>query len=369
MKQSIEAPFLSIVVPCHNEEDVVGTTFRTLSDLARDWRADGLIAHCEILFVNNGSTDNTFECLSELASPAVDVSVVDLRRNFGFQGSISAGLAHARGDAVVTIDADLQDDPTKIRDMVEHYRQGTELVLGVRNDRRSDSFLKRVFSEAYYSVLALLGVESVYNHAYFRLMSRALVNEFVQLPERNRYIRALILQLDSRYKTVEYERAARQQGETKFTPGRLINLAVDGVTSFSSTPVRMVTLTGLIAAALSFAGIMWVISSFAFGLYDVPGWASLATILLGFFGLQTFFLGVIGEYIAKIYLETKQRPVFTVRGMYINGERVAPEATGASVFLGRTVALADHNDEPLARGQVTSIASSDRVPAAEKESA
>lgn len=305
-------PSLSIVIPCHNEQEILPSTIQRLNVLVTQM-LQTCISSCEFVLVNNGSTDDTIGTMQGLVSEVATIVIVDLRRNFGYQGSISAGLHHAAMDVVVTIDSDLQDDPEKIPEMIELHTKGYDLVLGIRSGRTTDSFFKRVFSQLYYRILAWLGVESVYNHGEFRLMSRALVEEFKQLAETNRYIRALILQLDSKYATVSYERTSRELGTTKFTPARLLNLAVDGITSFSSVPIRLVTVSGIFLSALAILSLLYVVGVLLFTTYNVPGWASLATISLFFSGIQTFFLGVVGEYIAKIYTETKRRPVFTVR--------------------------------------------------------
>ena len=308
-------PSLSIVLPCHNEEEVLPDTIRTLNALVAGPLAD-CISECEYVLVNNGSTDNTLEVMQGLQSEVASFRLVDLRRNYGYQGSISAGLFEARKDVVVTIDADLQDDPTKIKEMLTRYAEGYELVLGIRQSRETDSFLKRVLSQAYYKLIAGLGVESVYNHGEFRLMSQALVQDFREFSETNRYIRGLVLQLESRRAHVYYDRGPREKGETKFSPSRLFALAFDGITSFSSVPIRMVTVAGILTATLAMLVFLYVLYIFMFTGRNVPGWASLATIVLFFSGVQIFSLGVVGEYVAKIYMETKRRPVFSIRKVY-----------------------------------------------------
>lgn len=311
----MKLPSLSIVVPCHNEEATLPTTLRELDALVHLWLGK-LISSCEYVLVNNGSTDRTLAVMRSLSSSEADLQIVDLRRNFGYQGSITAGLHHASGDVSVTIDCDLQDDPACIEAMLEQYRQGHELVLGVRKSRSSDSALKRVTAQAYYRLLSLLGVEGVYNHGDFRLMSRALVEEFKSLPETNRYLRSLIVQLDSNYGCVYYDRRTRKAGRTKFTPGRLIALAIDGITSFSSVPIRIVTFAGVGMFGVSFLGLAYVAYILLFAHRGVPGWASLATILLFFSGIQMLSLGIVGEYVAKTYTEVKRRPLFVVRNVY-----------------------------------------------------
>lgn len=308
-------PSLSIVLPCHNEQDVLPVTIARLDGLVSGWIGKS-VTSCQYVLVNNGSTDGTLKTMLALKSTVSLIEIVDLRRNYGYQGSISAGLYHSDADAVVTIDADLQDDPEKIEEMLQHFANGFELVLGVRKARRSDSLCKRVLSQQYYRLLNVLGVESVYNHGDFRLMSRALVAEFKQIREVNRYIRAMILHLDSRYACVYYDRRSRELGTSKFRTAHLLALALDGITSFSSVPIRLVTVSGIAMAMLSFAVLGYVLYVLLLTERNVPGWASLASIVLFFAGAQTFFLGIVGEYVAKTYLETKQRPLFTVRKTY-----------------------------------------------------
>ena len=307
---------LSVVVPCHNEQEVLGTTHKRLTAVLEGLRQEKLCEEYECVYVDNGSTDSTLKVLQEIFERDSHVRVISLRRNFGYQGSISAGIFYAEGDAVVTIDADLQDPPEKIGEMIRSFQEGYDLVLGVRKDRSSDSFLKRFFSESYYKFLKMLGVEVVYNHGDFRLMARALVNEFNNLPERDRFIRAMILKLDSHYAVVEYERAAREKGKSKFTPCALLSLSLDGIISFSYAPLRLASLMGIVMCLGSFAMIVWVISIKLFSQLAVPGWASTVLPLLLIGGFQLLFLGLIGEYIGRLYLEVKQRPIFSVRNEY-----------------------------------------------------
>jgi glycosyltransferase involved in cell wall biosynthesis len=265
----------------------------------------------EIVYVDNGSTDQTLQVLQDIFKNDKHVSIIELRRNFGYQGSISAGLSAAGGDAVITIDADLQDDPTKIPDMLDLYSQGYELVLGVRRNRKTDPFLKRFFSEQYYRLLKSLGVEVVHNHGDFRLMSRALVDEFNQMDERNRFIRAMIFKLDDRFATVEYDRAPRLGGESKFDVPALFSLSFDGIISFSYAPLRLATLAGALMCALSVAGTVWAIYM-KLSAHSFPAWSN-GLFFVAFGGFQLLLLGIIGEYIGRLYIEVKHRPLFSVR--------------------------------------------------------
>lgn len=310
---------LSVVIPCYNEEEVIENTYERLSALLRDWCAT-LISGYEIVMVNNGSTDNTLGKMLGIRERDDNVTVVDLRRNYGYQGSITAGLFHAKEDMVVSIDADLQDDPSKIKDMILKFYEGYEMVLGVRKNRDSDSRLKRYSAQLYYRLLNKLGVRSVYNHGDFRLLSRQLVDDFKRMSERNRYIRGMIFELESRYACVFYDRTERKAGKTKFDLPNLFGLAIDGITSFTSIPIRFVSFIGLSMFFISIIGFFYVLFMKYVINVRVPGWSSIAVIVLFYGGIQTLSLGIIGEYISKIYFETKQRPLFLVRHLYTNSE-------------------------------------------------
>lgn len=310
---------ISVVLPCHNEEDVIVGSYNTLTKLLSGWMGT-IVADYEIVMVNNGSTDKTIYRMFDLAKTDHRVVVVDLRKNYGYQGSITAGLYHAANDVVVSIDADLQDDPNKISEMMEKYYEGYELVLGIRSSRRTDSFFKRNTSQFFYRLSEKMGVKSVYNHGDFRLMSRRLIENFKKMGERNRYIRGMILELESRYACVYYERSARTAGSTKFNLYNLVTLALDAITSFSSAPIRLVFFVGVFMFAVSMLGLFYVLYVKFFTHVDVPGWAFTALIILFFGGVQNLSLGIIGEYISKIYTEVKQRPLFSVRNVIKNGK-------------------------------------------------
>jgi glycosyltransferase involved in cell wall biosynthesis len=306
----------SVVVPCHNEQEVLQTTHERLSNIM-DYLLDReRFLDYEIIYIDNGSTDNTLQVLKDIFECYQHVKIISLRRNFGYQGSISAGLFYAEGDAIVTIDADLQDPPEKIEEMISHYENGYDLVLGVRQDRFTDSFMKRFFSENYYRLMRLMGVEVVHNHGDFRIMAKSLVKEFNTLPERNRFIRGMILKLESRYATVHYTREPRKGGRSKFNIISLFSLGLDGIISFTYVPLRLASLIGVACSLLAFIGIFWVFSIKFFTDKSIPGWASTLLPILIIGGLQLFFLGLIGEYIGRLYIEVKQRPVFVVREIY-----------------------------------------------------
>jgi glycosyltransferase involved in cell wall biosynthesis len=307
---------LSVVIPCHNEEEVLGTTHKRLSNVMNKLLSSNRISDYELIFVDNGSTDNTLIVLRDIFASDPSTRIIALRSNFGFQGSISAGLFHAKGDAVVTIDADLQDPPEKIEDMITYFEDGYDLVLGIREDRSSDSFVKRVFSENYYRLMRLMGVNIIYNHGDFRLMAQSLVHEFNALPERNRFIRAMVLQLESRYATVLYKREPRKAGRSKFNPHSLLSLSLDGIVSFTYVPLRLASIAGILFSLLALIGIIWVLYIKIVTDKLVPGWASTLLPILALGGLQLFSLGLIGEYIGRLYIEVKHRPLFVVREEY-----------------------------------------------------
>lgn len=303
---------LSVVIPCHNEEEVLNGSYERLTAVLNGLVGKKKCRRYELVYVNNGSTDRTGEVMEELFEKDPCVRVVELRRNFGFQSSISAGLIYADGDAVVSIDCDLQDPPAKIEEMIEQYIGGYDLVLGVRQDRSTDSFFKRFFAESYYYFMRVFGVEIVHNHGDFRLMARSLVDEFNRMPERNRLIRAMILKLDDRYAVVYYAREKRFAGKTKFNVSSLMSFSLDGIISFTYAPLRLASIFGLFTCVLAIFGAVWVIYiKIKFQVF--PGWASTLLPILMFGGFQLLVLGIIGEYIGRLYTEVKGRPIFSVR--------------------------------------------------------
>lgn len=310
---------LSIVVPCHNEQEVLQTTHTRLSKILNHLLISGKVSNYEVIYVDNGSTDSTLQVLKDIFETDHHVRIVALRRDFGYQGSISAGLYHVQGDAAVTIDADLQDPPEKIEEMISYFQEGYDLVLGVRNDRSADSFLKRIFSEGYYKLIKLMGAEVVHNHGDFRLMAKSLVEEFNVLSERNRFIRAMILQLESHYALVSYKREMRTAGKSKFNFRSLFSLSLDGIVSFSFMPLRLAALAGIFMCFLVVIGVVWVLY-IKISTNVIPGWASTLLPVLGLGGFQLLIMGLIGEYIGRLYVEVKQRPLFVVRKEYTHNE-------------------------------------------------
>jgi glycosyltransferase involved in cell wall biosynthesis len=306
-------PCLSIVVPCFNEEAVLPETARRVLLLLRQLNeADEVSGDSAVYFVDDGSRDGTWALIDGLARSDVRVHGVKLSRNCGHQNALLAGLFHAPGDVVVTIDADLQDDPQAIPAMLAAYRDGAEVVYGVRDRRDTDTPFKRFTARGYYRLLARLGVEIVYDHADYRLMSRRAVDALGEYRERNLFLRGIIPQLGFASATVRYTRHDRFAGVTKYPLRRMLSFAVQGVTSFSAAPLRAITMFGLATSLLSFAATSWVLWERLVNDLVVPGWASTVLPIFFFGGIQLLCLGVIGEYIAKIHMETKARPRYLI---------------------------------------------------------
>ena len=306
---------LSVVIPCFNEEEVLPISMQELIPLLQSWEGD-IISSYQIVFANNGSTDATLEVMLSLQKKYNGIKIIDLRNNFGYQSSISAGLFHADNELIISIDSDLQDDPAKMKDMIEMFYKGYDMVLGIRDSRKTDGFFKRIFSEGFYKLMQTLGAKSVYNHGDFRLLTKTLVDALKDYPEKNRYLRGLVLSIENKYGKVYYDRRKRSHGETKFNPFQLISLALDGITSFTIKPIRWIFLMGVSMFIVSLGLIAYVLYLSIVQGVPIQGWASTLIIILFFGGVQNIALGIIGEYIAKTYTETKQRPLYIVRKIY-----------------------------------------------------
>ncbi|PWV58718.1 glycosyltransferase family 2 protein [Plasticicumulans acidivorans] len=304
---------LGIVVPCYNEEAVLPETVQRLLALLDRLNAAQLIsADSQLYFVDDGSRDATWKLIEQFAATDARVHGVKLSRNRGHQNALLAGLFSARGDALVSIDADLQDDVETIEQMVRKHLNGADIVYGVRSSRASDTAFKRSSAEAYYRLLELLGVEIVYNHADYRLLSRRALEALGGFNEVNLFLRGIIPLLGFQTATVEYIREERFAGESKYPLRRMLGLAIEGVTSFSVTPLRLITGLGLIICGFSLLMIIWIILGKLLTDSVVPGWASSVIPIYFLGGVQLLSIGVLGEYIAKIYLETKRRPRYFI---------------------------------------------------------
>ncbi len=304
---------LAIVVPCYNEEAVLEQTIGALQNQLQQLILKQKINQAsKLYFVDDGSRDNTWQMLSQAAAEHEQVTAIKLSINKGHQNALYAGLISTSEDAVVSIDADLQDDPALIESMVDQFQAGYDVVYGVRSSRATDSFMKRVSAEKYYKFMLWLGIDLVYNHADFRLMSRAALNALKEYPESNLFLRGLVRKIGFQSTIVEYERAERQAGETKYPLRKMLSFAWEGLSSFSVVPLRAITILGFVASWLSVFVLMWVLGIRLFTEDAVPGWASILLPLLFFGSIQLLSLGIIGEYIAKIYNEVKRRPRFHI---------------------------------------------------------
>lgn len=303
---------VSFVAPCHNEEANVVLLIETISALWAEIAArfPGLSGY-EIVLVDDGSTDRTWDWIEAAVAARPEVVGLRLSRNYGHQPALLAGLLAARGDAVISLDADLQDDVSVIPDMLAAHLAGDEIVFGVRNDRSSDSAFKRLTATGYYRLLAALGVEVVHNHADFRLMGRRAIEALRAHDERNLYLRGLIRSFGFRSSTVAYARRPRGAGETSYTLRRMLLLALDGVTAFSVKPLRYIFHLGLLISLFAAGYILYAVAGALMG-RTVSGWASLVVSIYLIGGLQIMGIGILGEYLGRVYVETKRRPAFLV---------------------------------------------------------
>jgi polyisoprenyl-phosphate glycosyltransferase len=300
---------LSVVVPMYNEEQVVDAFFCQITPVLQD-----LHLSWEIVCVNDGSRDRTLQRLREYAAREPRIVIVDLSRNFGKEAALTAGLDHARGDAIVPIDADLQDPPQLIPQLVVKWREGNDMVVAVRCDRSSDTFVKRGSANLFYRVIARISeVPIPANAGDFRLMDRRVVEALRQMPERTRFMKGMFAWLGFRQATVTYIRAPRMAGSAKWRLWRLWNFALDGIFSFTTLPLRVWTYFGLAIASTALAYMLFIIIRTLIHGVVVPGHASTVVMLLFFSGMNMIGLGILGEYIGRVFVEVKRRPLYLVR--------------------------------------------------------
>lgn len=306
-------PTLTIVVPCYNEEEVLPTSVARFCDILARMAKAGLVNEMShLLLVDDGSRDETWNLIEGFASKYPNVRGLKLTRNRGHQNAVLAGMLECVGDLVVSIDADLQDDINAIEKMVEaHLNSGAEIVYGVRSARDSDTVFKRVTAEGFYQVLRILGVESVFNHADFRLLSRRALESFREYEEVNLFLRGMMPMLGYNTAIVEYPRSKRVAGVSKYPLGKMLSLAWEGVTSLSIRPLRLITTLGVLVAALAFTGGLIAVALWAGG-STVSGWTSLMAAIFFLGGVQLLAIGILGEYVGKVYLETKHRPRYLI---------------------------------------------------------
>lgn len=307
-------PILYIVIPCYNEQEVLPITAPLFLQKINDLAAAGKISpDSRVLFVNDGSRDRTWEIINELAASDEHYVGICQSRNRGHQNAVLAGLMEAkdRCDITISIDCDGQDDINAMDGMVDAYRDGCDVVYGVRSKRDTDTFFKRFTAESFYKLLNAMGAEVVYNHADYRLMSARVLQEFAKFKEVNLFLRGMVPLVGFKSTSVAYERHERIAGESHYPLSKMLSLAFDGITSLSIKPIRFITGFGVIVALISFIGVIWAMVEAILGL-TVSGWASMTSIICFVSGVQLICLGVIGEYIGKIYMEAKHRPRYII---------------------------------------------------------
>ena len=307
-------PILYIVIPCYNEEKVLPITSGMFLEKINTLAAAGRISpESRVLFVNDGSKDNTWNIITELAAKDEHYIGISQSRNRGHQNAVLAGLMEAKDkcDITISIDCDGQDDINAMDEMVDAYRDGCEVVYGVRSRRDTDTFFKRFTAEGFYHLMNFLGADIVFNHADYRLISSRVLQEFANFKEVNIFLRGMVPLVGFKSTSVYYERHERLAGESHYPLKKMLALAFDGITSLSVKPIRFITGLGLIFSVLSFVGVLWAVIASILG-RTVVGWASTMCIVCFMGGIQLLCLGVIGEYIGKIYLETKARPRYII---------------------------------------------------------
>lgn len=311
---SNESPILYMVIPCYNEEDALPITFSMFQEqMSKMIAAKQVSADSKIMFVNDGSKDSTWKIINELSQENDIFCGLSLSRNRGQQNAMFAGLMEARKycDIAITIDCDGQDDIAAMADMVNEYNDGCDVVYGVRSDRESDTFVKRFTAQSFYKVLNKMGVETVYNHSEYRLMSKRVLDALSDFKEVNLFIRGMVPLIGFKSTSVYFKRNERIAGNTHYSIKSLTMLAINAITSLSIKPIRIITLFGFSVSAISFLLIIYALVSFIAGA-AVSGWTSMMITVLFIGGVQMLSLGVIGEYVGRTYLETKHRPRFII---------------------------------------------------------
>ena len=308
---TVEKPLLSVVVPIYFEEDTIDEFYNRMKAVLVAFMPD--LRH-ELIFVNDGSTDRSLGLLKELSERDSTVRIINFSRNFGHQIAITAGIDNAAGDAVIVIDGDLQDPPEVIRGMVEKWREGYKVVYGVRSTRKGESVFKLLTARLFYRLINKLSdVTLPLDSGDFRLMDRVVVDALKSLREENRYIRGLISWIGFAQYGLQYERDSRYAGETKFNVKKMLRFALDGITSFSDKPLRLSSKMGMMITAMAFISMIWlIISKFVNPHATIAGWTSLLVVVLFLGGIQLISIGVLGEYMGRIYRETKHRPLYVV---------------------------------------------------------
>ncbi|MCL2322173.1 MAG: glycosyltransferase family 2 protein [Oscillospiraceae bacterium] len=313
---------LYLVVPCYNEEEVLKETAKRLCEkLMSLIKANKISEDSKILFVNDGSKDETWNIIKTLYEKNSFIQGIKLSRNEGHQNALFCGLIHAKDecDVAISLDADLQDDVDVIDEFIEKYHEGSDIVYGVRNSRKKDSFFKRTSAEGFYKVMKLLGVDIVYNHADYRLMSKNALNALSEFNEVNLFLRGIVPLIGYKSDVVYYERHERFAGESKYPLKKMLSFAFEGITSFSIKPIKFISAIGFLIFSISILMLIYSLIMFSIG-NTHPGWTSLIISIWAIGGLQLLAIGIIGEYIGKAYLETKHRPKYFVEKYLVHKE-------------------------------------------------
>ena len=305
-------PIISIIAPCYNEEETIEPFLRRIEEILTQ-----INEPYEIVFINDGSKDNTLNVLLNAKQNFKNIRIINFSRNFGKEAALTAGLDKARGEAAIPIDVDLQDPPELIKELVAKWREGYDVVLAKRADRTSDSFAKRVSADLFYKLNGKISnVDIPNNVGDFRLMSKRVVEALKRLPENQRFMKGLFAWVGFKTTVIEYTREKREAGQSSFNGWKLWNFALDGITSFSTLPLRIWLYIGALVSFLSFLyGSFIILKTLIFGV-DLPGYASLAVIMLFLGGIQLIGIGILGEYIGRIYSESKRRPSYIIEGEY-----------------------------------------------------
>ena len=307
-------PKLYIIIPCYNEEEVLPVTAPMFLEKLTSLAAKGKISDdSRVMFVNDGSRDRTWEIIEKLSKENEHFIGISQSRNRGHQNAVLAGLMEAKDvcDITISIDCDGQDDINAMDEMVDAYLDGCEVVYGVRSSRETDTFFKRFTAQSFYKFLAMMGADVVYNHADYRLMSARVLKEFANFKEVNLFLRGMVPLVGFKSTSVSYSRAERLAGESHYPLKKMIGLAVDGITSLSVKPLQLIMTFGIIVAFVSFVGCLWALITALCG-KAVSGWASMTCIICFVSGVQLISLGIIAQYIGKVYMETKQRPRYII---------------------------------------------------------
>ena len=311
---------LDIVIPCFNEEAVLKEVYLRVNKILEEVKGKKLIDNYKIIFVDDGSNDRTFEILEKFSQTDQSVKALSLSRNFGHQAALSAGLKFSKGDAVISLDADLQDPPELIEKMLQQFYEGFEIVYGVRDDREQDTFFKRSSATLFYKLMLWFGVQIIPHHAEYRLISRQVLEAFKQYGEVNIFIRGIFPFIGFKSCKITYKRDPRFAGKTKYPLKAMLKFGFEGITSFSVVPLRIASVVGAFVCFITLLASAWGLITYLTG-NTIPGWTSTVLPIYFLGGVQLIFLGLLGEYIGKIFLEVKKRPRYIVRNVLSSNDK------------------------------------------------